>query len=118
MRKDILVSKLLLSSLLSASALLTIGCAEHRQPRGYDPNYGVYDPYYRDQHRWDPDEDRRYREWEEQNHQQHHDYKERSSDQQKQYWDYRHKNGGKDRDDRRDDHKDKSHDDRDNHTTE
>jgi len=84
-----------LATLLLASALALplagTGCAEHRYAR-------VYDPYYHDYHRWGPDEDRYYTQWETEHHMEHREYAQRSPAQQKEYWDWRHGQSGHDHD--------------------
>jgi hypothetical protein len=49
------MKKILASAVLVSALLAGTGCAEHR--------HRVYDPYYNDYHRWNPDEDRYYHEW-------------------------------------------------------
>ena len=61
----------------------TVGCAE----RHY---YRVDDPYYHDNHRWDPDEDRFYHQWEVETHREHREFRQRVPDEQKEYFTWRH----------------------------
>jgi len=89
-----LASRWLSSLLLGAaliSPLITTGCAE----RGY---YRVYDPYYRDYHRWDPDEGRYYHQWTAENHREDRDFRKLDRDDQKRYWDWRHNHSDHDHD--------------------
>jgi len=50
----------------------------------------VYDPYYNDGHPWTRDEDRFYRNWEEETHRQHVDFDHRIASEQHAYFDWRH----------------------------
>lgn len=76
------ITTLLLAGTL-AVPLMSSGCAEHRYAR-------VNDPYYRDHHRWNPDEDAYYHRWETENHKEHREWKQRSPEEQKEYWAWRH----------------------------
>jgi hypothetical protein len=77
--------------------LVTMGCAAR---------VGVYDPAYRDYHRWDRDEDRAYHDyWRDRHeHEEYRDYNRLNADQQRDYWNWRHdhpdqgKRGDRDRD--------------------
>jgi hypothetical protein len=89
MRRGYITSLLLASAL--ALPLLGTGCAEHRYAR-------VYDPYYHDYHRWGPDEDRYYRQWEVEGHREHREWGKRSPEEQNQYWAWRHSHGDHDHD--------------------
>lgn len=85
-----------LSSLLLGAALtlplVTAGCAEHHY-------YRVYDPYYRDYHRWDNDEVVFYNQWSAENHRDlHRDFRKLDRDEQKEYWEWRHGHKDHDRD--------------------
>lgn len=51
----------------------------------------VYDPFYSDSHRWDHDEDVRYRQWEVETHREHAEFARRAAAEQHEYWDWRHK---------------------------
>jgi hypothetical protein len=61
------------------------GCAEHRYGR-------VYDPYYRDNHRWNGNEVSYYQRWEVESHREHQEFRNRKPDEQKEYWAWRHNN--------------------------
>ncbi len=50
----------------------------------------VYDEYHSDYHRWDHDEDVRYRQYLSERHEQYRDYSTLNRDEQKSYWDWRH----------------------------
>jgi hypothetical protein len=54
----------------------------------------VHDPYYNDSHPWTRDEDRFYRNWEQQTHRQHSDFNRRSTEEQHAYFDWRHNRSG------------------------
>ena len=93
------------SSVLLAGALLA-PVATFAQDRDHDrddrnKNGRVYDPYHKDYHNWDRDEDNRYRQWYGQtyNGQNYRSYKKLHKKDQRAYWDWRH-NNDHDRDDR------------------
>jgi hypothetical protein len=90
MLKHARVTTLLLACAL-ALPLMNAGCAEHRYAR-------VYDPSYRDYHRWSPDEGARYHRWETENHMEHREWAQRDSKEQNEYWAWRHGQAGHDRD--------------------
>ena len=75
-----------------ASPLVTTGCAEHRY-------YRVYDPYYRDYHRWDDHEVVFYNQWTVETHRDpHRDFRKLHDDEKKEYWNWRHNHGDHDHD--------------------
>jgi hypothetical protein len=88
-----------LGSLVLAAALLlsvmNVGCAEQHA-------YRVYDPYYHDYHRWDGNENARYRQWVKENRREDRDFRRLDRDQQHQYFDWRHSHGDRDHDNDRD----------------
>ena len=88
-------------TLLLAAALLftvsTIGCAEHRYGR-------VYDPYYSDYHRWDDHERVYYNQWVVETHHDHRDYQHLKPEEQKEYWNWRHSHPDQDHDHDHDKH--------------
>jgi hypothetical protein len=71
---------LMLSAAALASASVTTGCAGGGV---------VYDPYARDYHRWDHDEDGYYRRWEAENGRDHMAFDRRTPDEQHAYWGWR-----------------------------
>ena len=79
------------------ASIATSGCAAR---------VGIYDPGYRDYHRWDRNEDRAYRNyWRERHeHERYREYARLNAEQQRDYWNWRHghpdQNRGRDRDDR------------------
>jgi hypothetical protein len=86
------------------ASMATIGCAGR---------VGVYDPEYRDYHRWNRDEDRSYNDyWRERHeHEEYREYGRLNEDQQRDYWKWRHgrsdEGRGRDRDDRDRDDRDR-----------
>jgi hypothetical protein len=50
----------------------------------------VYDPFWRDYHRWNPGENRRYRQWEIVSNRAHLDFPDRTPGDQLAYWTWRH----------------------------
>lgn len=50
----------------------------------------VYDSDWRDYHRWSPDENRYYRQWEIGTHRDHSAFQRRSDKEQREYWGWRH----------------------------
>jgi hypothetical protein len=74
----------MIALMLSAAALASpmLGCAGEAL---------VYDPYGRDYHRWDRDDDRFYRRWEIATDRGHMDFQRRSPEDQRAYWGWRHR---------------------------
>lgn len=81
---------ILLAAALALPAI-TSGCAERR-------SYRVYDPYYRDYHRWSVGEDDYYRRWEAERRREHRDLRQRGDDERREYWNWRHRHGDRDHD--------------------
>jgi hypothetical protein len=81
-RKHRYVSSLLLGVVLLSPVVFS-GCAERASIR-------VYDPTYRDYHRWDSHEDVYYQRWEVETHRDHREFRERRTDEQNEYWTWRH----------------------------
>ncbi len=87
------LSSFLLVLVLAAPLAMT-GCAE----RHY---YRVYDPYYRDYHRWDDGEIVFYNQWViETRRDPHRDFRKLDRDEQREYWEWRHHHGNHDHDHR------------------
>jgi hypothetical protein len=63
---------------------------------------GVYDPEYRDYHRWDRNEDRAYHDYWRERHERerYRDYGRLNAEQQRDYWNWRHGRADRDRHDR------------------
>ncbi|MGH9727838.1 MAG: hypothetical protein ACRD33_10165 [Candidatus Acidiferrales bacterium] len=66
---------------------ITVGCAA----RG---SYRVYDPEYRDYHRWNNNEVVYYQRWEVDTHRRHEDFRRRNREEQNEYWTWRHHHEG------------------------
>ena len=94
MQRNGYITALLLAGALALPVINT-GCASHRYAR-------VYDPYRHDYHRWTPQEDVYYHQWETDNHRDHREWSQRSPEEQKEYWTWRH--GGHDHDHDHDKH--------------
>jgi hypothetical protein len=60
---------------------LAVGCAAR---------VGVYDPYYRDYHRWDAAEEPYYNQWIVETHHRHEDYNRLNRHDRQEYWRWRH----------------------------
>jgi hypothetical protein len=80
MHQGVIAVMLSAGALVSASAMS--GCAGGGL---------VYDPYVRDTHRWNHDDDGFYRRWEVETHRAHSDFRRRSLDDQQAYWGWRHR---------------------------
>jgi len=76
------VMALMLSATVLASASAMTGCAGSSL---------VYDSDWRDYHRWDPDENRYYRQWEIGTDRDHMAFQRRSTGDQRAYWGWRHR---------------------------
>lgn len=61
------------------------GCTAHVYA-----GYRVYDPYYRDYHVWDPDENVYYHRWLGVRHYEYRDFRHIDRDRQRDYWQWRH----------------------------
>jgi len=83
------ISSLLLAGIITAPVSLYAQDRDHDRD---DRTHRVYDPYQRDYHNWNGDEDRTYREWYSQtyNGRQYRDYNKLSKKNQQAYWKYRH----------------------------
>jgi hypothetical protein len=86
--------------ILGASLVASVAAA------GCAARVGIYDPEYRDYHRWDGDQDRAYRDYWRERHERepYRDYRRLNEEQQRDYWKWRHgraeQDRGRDRDDR------------------
>ena len=83
------ISSLLLASVITVPVALSAQDKDHDRD---DRTHRVYDPYQRDYHNWNGDEDRAYRDWYSQtyNGQRYRDYNRLSKKNQRAYWKYRH----------------------------
>jgi hypothetical protein len=77
-----LLSSILLGAVLFSPVMFN-GCTGHASDQ-------VYDPAYHDNHKWDSNENERYRRWEAETRRDHRDLQKRNSDEQKEYWTWRH----------------------------
>ncbi len=57
----------------------------------------IYDPDYRDYHRWDGREQHAYREYWEERHDRYRDYGQLNDEQKREYWEWRHQHPDRDR---------------------
>ncbi len=80
---------LLLAAVVAAPVAST-GCVVRARAR-------IYDPDYRDYHRWDDHERQAYREYWEERHERYRDYDRLNGEQRREYWEWRHRHSDNDR---------------------
>ena len=86
-------SSLLLAGVITAPIAMCAQDRDHdRDDHDRNKNYRVYDPYRRDYHNWNNDEDQAYRQWYGQtyNGRQYRNYRKLNKKDQRAYWTYRH----------------------------
>ena len=64
---------------------------EHQRHEQEEGERRAYDPYYRDYHAWNAQEDEAYRRWLEERHESYTDYWQLNQERQREYWKWRHK---------------------------
>jgi len=84
MHREICPVRMILLALAFCLPVVTVGCAEHR-------HYRAYDPYYHDYHEWNDTEITYYHQWAIETHRDpNRDFRHLDRDDQQRYWEWRH----------------------------